>query len=79
MDDLPDEVAAAMAAGDEVLVERDGKVVAVLAPRAERKGDIHALVEALRALPPLDEDFERDLATAREWLNRPVEEPRWVP
>jgi antitoxin (DNA-binding transcriptional repressor) of toxin-antitoxin stability system len=70
---------ASMEAGDEVLLEREGKVVAALTPRAEAKGGLRALAEARRGDPPLDDEFERDMAIARSWLNQMPEEPRWVP
>jgi antitoxin (DNA-binding transcriptional repressor) of toxin-antitoxin stability system len=74
-----DDALASMEAGDEVLLERKGKVVAALTPRAEAKGGLRALAKLRQGDPPLDEDFERDLATARSWLDRMPEEPRWVP
>ena len=77
---LAEEIDGALAcieAGDEVLLEREGTVVAALTPRREAKGGLRALVEARRNLPPLDEDWERDMAIVAADINRKPEKTAW--
>lgn len=76
--DLPPELRKALAEGREVLVEDHGAVVArVAACEKPRGGDLNDLVKALRDLPPLDDDYERDMALIASWINRPAEPPAW--
>jgi len=62
--------------GDEVLLERDGKVVARV--RAEpHQVDWPAFFRALDEIPPLDDDFERHVLEAIAERNKPPEEIDW--
>lgn len=72
-----DSALASMKAGAEVLLERKGKVVAALTPRIEAKGGLRALVEERRNKPPLDEDWERDMAIVAADINRKPEKTAW--
>ncbi len=66
--DLPPELAERIAAGEEVVFERNGHAIATLAPRPDRKRKRGAvrLWAALAALPPLDSSYERDIAALDE-------------
>ncbi len=76
--ELPEELRKALGEGREVLVEDHGAVVArVAACASPRGGDLNALVKELRELPPLDDDYERDMALIASWVNRPAEPPAW--
>jgi antitoxin (DNA-binding transcriptional repressor) of toxin-antitoxin stability system len=64
--------------GEPVEIERDGQIVARVEPCAEpRFKTWKEYVEARKSDPPLDDEFERDLAIAREMLNTPVETEPW--
>jgi len=76
--ELPAAVRKALEEGREVLFEDHGAVVARVAGCEKPKGgDLNELVKALRDLPPLDEDYERDMAQIASWINRPAEPPAW--
>lgn len=78
-EDLADEVREPLSRGEMVEIEHDGQVVARLEPCAPGRAgvDWKAYVEARKSDPPLDDEFERDMATARELLNEPVETAPW--
>ena len=72
--ELGEEVCASLERGEAVEIERDGKVVAKIEPP---KGGLLAFLEARKGQEPMDEDWERDLAKVREWMNQPVELDEW--
>ncbi len=57
----------AVEGGESVTITRGGRPVAILGPAPVATG--RALREALAGLPPLDEDFERDMALGMEPLD----------
>ena len=63
--------------GERFRIERNGETVAVLEPGEERKrftvADFIALIERL---PPVDEDFWKDIEEARKAIG-PMPEPSW--
>lgn len=61
---LPEDVRRSLESGEAVEVERDGKVVAVIRSGERRPG--RALWAALAAMEPLDDEFERDIASLDE-------------
>lgn len=65
-----------VASGEEVLLEHEGAVVALVSPVPGANG-LAALFDDRRNSEPLDEDWERDMALARELLNRPAEATAW--
>jgi antitoxin (DNA-binding transcriptional repressor) of toxin-antitoxin stability system len=89
VDDLSRDLDAALArlkAGDQVLIERGGRVVACLAPGAEApeatadgtthgRGTLASFLETRRQAGRWpDEDYDafiRDVEAARDWLNQP--------
>jgi len=65
-----------VAAGEEVEITRNGAPVAVLAPpRRPRFLSPDELRELMESLPPVDDDFARDVMEARRSVGPP--EPRW--
>lgn len=64
LDRLPPDVVAALERGDSVEFESHGKVAAIARPEAP--GTKGGLWLALAELPPMDEDFERDIAKIGE-------------
>ena len=73
--ELPPEVAQKIDAGEEVVIEQEGRVIAVVAPSARRASarkrgpGAHPLWEALVKLAPLDPEFERDVARLAETVS----------
>lgn len=66
-----------VADGDEIEITRNGRTVAVIGPPKRRKQFLspHELRELMASLPPVDEDFARDVAGARRALGAP--ESHW--
>jgi antitoxin (DNA-binding transcriptional repressor) of toxin-antitoxin stability system len=81
--DRIEEALASAAAGEEVVLERDGRAVAELRPAPGEKKGLRAFFESrhgetfTQADRDAWEEFARDVDRAREMLNRPVESPRW--
>ncbi len=68
--------------GDEVLLERDGQVVAQLAPCAHQEGvrgpgNILRFIEERLQAEPLDDETIKDIMDAVAYGNRPAEIPSW--
>ncbi len=75
-----DEVLAHAAAGDEVLIERDGSVVGEFQPRPRPdlpKGSLAGFILARRKSPPIDDDFVKAVEEAVAAGNQPAEPSRW--
>jgi antitoxin (DNA-binding transcriptional repressor) of toxin-antitoxin stability system len=72
--DLGEEVCASLERGEAVEIERDGRVVAKIEPP---KGGLLAFIEARKGQEPMDEDWERDMETARRMLNESVFTEPW--
>ncbi len=70
-------ILARVAEGDEVLVERDGKVLARVVSQARTASDVQGFLRARMNEEPLDEEWERNVLQAMKDLNRPVEIPDW--
>lgn len=63
--------------GARVVVERDGRAIAVIVPPEPKPGiTLAELAAALAHLPPLDDDFAADVRAARATLG-PAEIPEW--
>lgn len=63
--------------GERVAVERDGLVVAVIVPPDPAPTITwRVLAEALRDVPPLDDEFADDLAAIRA-AQQPARVPEW--
>jgi len=63
--------------GARVVVEQDGRAIAVIVPPAPKPGITwRELAEALRDIPPVDEDFAKDIAEIRA-AQQPVRVPEW--
>jgi hypothetical protein len=74
VDELPDEVVAALNRGDSVEFEREGEVVGTMTPSLAGSTDWARFLEVRRSDPPLDyEAFLKDLDVVRQELNTPVE------
>ena len=74
-------VLARVRAGEEVLIEKDARPVAVLRPAGSRPGRLLsesiALAEAHGSTATLDENFSRDLETIVNSHREPLEPPAW--
>lgn len=60
--------------GERFIVERNGVVVATLAPPPEHEKPpitLREFIESIRDLPPLDEDYEKDIREALSILLPP--------
>lgn len=60
--------------GERFIVERNGIVVATLGPPPEREKPpitLREFIESIRDLPPLDEDYEKDIREALLILTPP--------
>lgn len=69
-----DDVLAHAAAGDEVLIEREGEVVGEFQPATPAtlpKGSLGGFIQALRESPPIDDDFIAAIEDAIASRNRP--------
>lgn len=76
--DLEQALASAVA-GDEVVLERDGSVIARLnVEEPPAAGGIQRFLELRAKHPPVDEEFAADLERIREELNKPVELRFWA-
>jgi prevent-host-death family protein len=66
-----------VADGDEIEITRNGHTVAVIGPPKRRKRFLapQELRELMASLPPVDEDFARDVMEARRSLGPP--ESHW--
>ncbi len=62
--------------GERVVVERDGQAIAVIGPPPKPGITWAELVDALRDVPPLDDDFAQDIADIRA-TQRPMRVPEW--
>lgn len=63
--------------GARVVVERDGQAIAVIGPPEPTSGITwRELAEALRDVPPLDDEFAKDIAAIRA-AQQPVRIPEW--
>lgn len=69
------EVLNRVAGGEEIEITRAGAPVAVIGPPRTRLVPAERFLELIRAAPPVDEDFVRDLETIRADVGPP--EPRW--
>ena len=58
------------------VVERNGEPIATLAPTATSDVTMRDLIELIRALPPVDEDFGDDVEEMRAG-RRPQAMPEW--
>ena len=67
---------AALDAGDEMLLERDGRVVARLKPEPD-KTDWDAFFRRLAEIPPLDDKFEQDVLDVIAERNKPGKDIDW--
>lgn len=68
--------------GDEVLLERDGQVVAQLASCSQEEnvrgpGNILRFIEERLQAEPLDDETIKDIMDAVAYGNRPAEIPSW--
>ncbi|MBA4179365.1 MAG: hypothetical protein C0506_02145 [Anaerolinea sp.] len=70
------ETIADLEPGDELLIEREGAVVARLKP-AEKGRGLLAFLEARRNQPPLDQEWEDAVMEAVRAGNTPVEMRTW--
>ncbi|MGI8927686.1 MAG: hypothetical protein ACR2HN_13740 [Tepidiformaceae bacterium] len=76
LDELPEAVQESLARGETVEVARGGEVVATVAARERRRRiSWEEFVAARLESPPLDDEFERASAQARELLNQPQRDP----
>jgi antitoxin (DNA-binding transcriptional repressor) of toxin-antitoxin stability system len=78
-EELPAEFQDALArarGGDEVLVERDGRVIARVLPETAAV-DWEVFFRELAALPRLDESFGNAVLEAVRESNRPAEDVTW--
>jgi antitoxin (DNA-binding transcriptional repressor) of toxin-antitoxin stability system len=73
---LSDEVRKSLERGEVVEIEQDGEVVARIPP-SRPSGGLRGFLELRLQDEPVDEDFERDLATARELINETVVTEPW--
>lgn len=68
-------------AGEEVIIERDSRPVAIVRPPASRPGrllsEAIALAEARGSTATIDEEFARDVAAAIEAHREPLDPPTW--
>jgi prevent-host-death family protein len=64
-----------VSAGEEIEVTRDGAAVAVLSPPRKYFLSAAEFRELMKSLPPIDEDFARDVMEARRSLRPP--ESHW--
>lgn len=72
-----EEVLERVREGARIVVERDGRAIAMLVPPEPKPGiTLRELAEALRDLPPLDDDFAKDLAEIRA-AQQPARIPEW--
>jgi antitoxin (DNA-binding transcriptional repressor) of toxin-antitoxin stability system len=78
--DRIEEALASAAAGEEVVLERDGRPIAEIRPSAVKPGGLRAMFDERERTAPRGpkaleewEDFERDLKFAKAMLNSPVE------
>ena len=62
--------------GDEVLLERDGKVVARLTPEP-RVTNWEVFFRRLEEIPPLDDKFEQDVLEVIAERNTPAKDVDW--
>jgi prevent-host-death family protein len=60
-----------VADGEEIEVTRNGAVVAVIRPRKVRLMSAERFRELMASLPPVDDDFARDLREIRESTRLP--------
>ena len=77
-----DSALARLNQGDEVLLERDGEVVAQLAPCTHQEGvrgpgNILRFIEERRKAEPLDDETIEAIMEAVAYGNRPAELPQW--
>lgn len=76
-----DAVLAHASAGDEVLIEREGRVVGEFQPTDEAplsRGSLAGFIRARRESPPVDDDFIAAVEEAIASGNRPAEPSRWA-
>lgn len=62
-----------VARGEEIEIVRSGAVVAVVSPAHVHLVPGQQLIDLLAELPPLDDDFARDVAEARKEIGPPRE------
>lgn len=63
--------------GEEIVIERDGEVIATIGPpRADSGATLRDLAIELARLPPLDDEFEADVAAVRA-NQRPAKTLEW--
>lgn len=67
---------AALDAGDEMLLERNGKVVARLKPEP-KPADWSGFFQDLERSTPLDDKFEQDVLDVIAERNKPVKDIDW--
>jgi antitoxin (DNA-binding transcriptional repressor) of toxin-antitoxin stability system len=62
--------------GEHFEVERNGRVIATIGPSAQPSITVREYLEAIKDLPPLDEDFEKDIEEVRAMLP-PLNPSEW--
>jgi hypothetical protein len=62
--------------GERFDVERNGQVIATFGPAVQQSITVREYLEAIKDLPPLDEDFEKDIEEVRAMLP-PLRPSEW--